>query len=961
MDAPLSLARFEFHRMSSTPRPYVEPNDVEREDLADSRIAAKLFAALTAAHAGLAQGAGGTFALGWDRLPGARTVRVLLGGDPYAPVADRGSSGTGSHPADGESAEVSLLYPPGSRGRPIAVASLLADWESFPVWLRCAGRPDPLWAPENGSGATVPGRGGFEDYVAHIGGGFAWLVLARPLPPESVDAEMGQLNRDLPRLRRNENSEPDRIDLLRGEARYRELARARTAGLWSVSILVGGADTASAHQAARLLCSSSDLDELPYALRPLGRTYTLDGALRATATNDDYNSPFAATSELLAAIARPPRRELAGIRVTEPAIFDLTPERDGDIHLGSILDDADLPVGEFTVALDTLNRHTFVAGATGAGKSQTVRHLLEGLHHKGIPWLVIEPAKAEYARMAGRIDGAVAIVRPGDPDAVPVGINPLEPEEGFPLQTHIDLVRALFLAAFEAMEPFPQVLARALHKCYTDLGWNTVVGTSRFADVTPRYPRLGELRSVALEVVESIGYSREITDNVRGFIDVRIGSLDQGTPGTFFDGRYPLDMGDLLAHNVVLEIEDVGNDEDKAFFIGVVLIRIYEYLRVHARDRGAGLRHVTVVEEAHRLLSRAEPGTPAAHAVELFAGLLAEIRAYGEGIVVAEQIPVKIAPEVVKNTALKIMHRLPALEDREFVGATMNLDEAQSRHVVSLPPGRASVFADRMDRPVRVHIPVGEGRENTERAHGRLRVRGDERGRLLTLRELEAARQLASTPRFILWIEVLTIAHLVGRESPSPEPEWLSEVADLEPPEVVEEAIAYRVAVAVDSRYAGLAQHYQPEELAGHLRESAVGAYRGATACDGSEWTWQAGRFRWADIYRELAASTAVPGEAPHPATADWERRGIRLPGANPGEQLERLALHPDLWLPKREVVLGPGAPPAYVRALAAVTNHPSLAGRIEEGLGFLGITDGWPGEILTAPIESRRSEAVDE
>ncbi len=61
-----------------------------------------------------------------------------------------------------------------------------------------------------------------------------------------------------------------------------------------------------------------------------------------------------------------------------------------------------------------------------------------------------------------------------------------------------------------------------------------------------------------------------------------------------------------------------------------------------SRRRGHGLRHLTVIEEAHRLLRRQEPGGAngaAAHAVEMFAGLLAEIRAYGEGLVIAEQIP----------------------------------------------------------------------------------------------------------------------------------------------------------------------------------------------------------------------------------------------------------------------------------------------------------------------------------
>ena len=63
----------------------------------------------------------------------------------------------------------------------------------------------------------------------------------------------------------------------------------------------------------------------------------------------------------------------------------------------------------------------------------------------------------------------------------PAGINPLEPAAGpggarFPLQAHADLVRALFLAAFQPDEPFPQVLAAALTRCYEQAGWDLVTG-----------------------------------------------------------------------------------------------------------------------------------------------------------------------------------------------------------------------------------------------------------------------------------------------------------------------------------------------------------------------------------------------------------------------------------------------------------------------------------------------------
>src|SRR5690606_11344181 len=222
-------------------------------------------------------------------------------------------------------------------------------------------------------------------------------------------------------------------------------------------------------------------------------------------------------------------------------------DRERGIRLGFVLDRALRPCGELRVPLSSLNRHTFVCGATGSGKSQTVRHLLEEATRQGIPWLVLEPAKPEYARMAARLpEHRVVVVRPGDPDAVPAGIDPLRPAEGFPLQTHLDLVRALFLAAFDADEPFPQVLSAALTKAYEEQGWDVVLGEPRDRRHTPRYPTLADLEQTALRVVDDIGYGKEVADNVRGFVKVRLSSLRLGTTGRFLEGGHPFDIGKLM-------------------------------------------------------------------------------------------------------------------------------------------------------------------------------------------------------------------------------------------------------------------------------------------------------------------------------------------------------------------------------------------------------------------------------
>ncbi len=118
--------------------------------------------------------------------------------------------------------------------------------------------------------------------------------------------------------------------------------------------------------------------------------------------------------------------------------------------------------------------------------------------------------------------------------------------------------------------------------------------------------------------------------------------------------------------------------------------------------RGASpdLVHVTLVEEAHRLLARPQGGKAAEEAqakekaAEAFANTLAENRKYGEGVIIAEQLPTKLVVEAVKNTNLKIMHRITAEDDRRYLGETMGLDESQLRFATRLQTGEALAYSD---------------------------------------------------------------------------------------------------------------------------------------------------------------------------------------------------------------------------------------------------------------------------
>ena len=63
---------------------------------------------------------------------------------------------------------------------------------------------------------------------------------------------------------------------------------------------------------------------------------------------------------------------------------------------------------------------------------------------------------------------------------------------------------------------------------------------------------------------------------------------------------------DLLQHPTVLELEGMGDDDDKAFLIGLLLIRLFEYTSKHGNK---SIQHLLVIEEAHRLLTNVSRNT----------------------------------------------------------------------------------------------------------------------------------------------------------------------------------------------------------------------------------------------------------------------------------------------------------------------------------------------------------------
>jgi DNA helicase HerA-like ATPase len=981
------------YRVTEIPRrPDAGTAEAPREQPNDPGRTQRVAALVAAYHAGAEakNGSTGALAIGWIRHSAGGPIQFL--------VAGAGLVGSGAD------RDVFLTLPGGARAEPLARGALAKLLTQLPSWRAIGGISDGLLPDNERRADGRPSPSMEECLLAVWPGPFGMLLVAEPLGAPQVREIADEVARREQLSTGNSDRFPDRAMAARRlHLRHAEMRKGTSTGLWQVRLLAGGTDPDVASRVAGLVCASADLAGLPYAIAPASHAARslpelLEDPGPVPAEGDAAPGyPFHASTELVAALSRPPEREVPGVRLALRPDFDVTQEPVSGretIAVGEILDSSQRPAGPLVLPLDSLNRHVFVCGATGSGKSQTVRTLLEAATAAGIPWLVVEPAKAEYRLMAVRLAGVgtgtpgsdaaavrVVRIRPGESDAIAAGLNPLEPapdHEGrrFPLQTHADLVKALFIASFRSEEPFPQVLSAALTRVYEDAGWDLALSETVVPDANPGYPDLADLQRAATRIVQEIGYSQRITDDVLGFIKVRLSSLRLGTTGRFLVGGHQLDFGKLLRTNAVLEIEDVGDDSDKAFLMGTVLIRLVEHLRMANRVNGsgpagqAGLRHLTVIEEAHRLLRRQEgagggSGGAAAHAVEMFAGLLAEIRAYGEGLIIAEQIPDRLIQDVIKNTAVKVTHRLPAADDRDAVGATMNMTRAQNRFLVTLKPGEAAVFTDGMDYPLLARMPDGTGREAAVEAvtatpagvvHSRSITCGaDCVGRPCTLRDMRIAqRVLDEYPAIRLWAELSVLAHLTGWPMPVPRTALLS-LLQLMPSRLRDCAISHGVDESLSARVPVIVGRVSPVGLASHVSTAIRSRVsRGSWLCQREEARWLAPAYQWTLVLDALkSADRKSPGSGPHPRSSEWERTyGQVIPGETCARQVGIVQRwydggQRDGW-EVRAVAFGVDSPSRIERAVGAIAEDDDFEERLT---GYLDqfLDCRWPRLYLTA------------
>ena len=352
------------------------------------------------------------------------------------------------------------------------------------------------------------------------------------------------------------------------------------------------------------------------------------------------------------------------------------------------------------IALNDFTKHGLIVGMPGSGKTNfSLGLLLQFWREFQIPFLAIEPTKSEYRSLLDAIPD-LQVFTPGKTHVSPYIINPFLPPKGVTVESYVPSLMSAFKAAFSMPNPLPDIFLAAINDCYNLYGWKS---GSTAQDPNVQHFGLYEFIKVFKRRIQNMDYKGDVKSNMESAGVVRLVSLIEQN-SNIYDNIHTIPLEDLLCRPTVIELNAINNKEQKSLIMALLLIAIC----VHTKNNVAGdgkLKNILLIDEAHVLLGgsgRAEEGSADAKGstVEALEDMIAEIRSYGTGIIVADQSPTKVGRGVLANTNVKVIFKLVEKENKDAIATATGMDEADYDLLGRLGVGEAMLHYGRIYAPL---------------------------------------------------------------------------------------------------------------------------------------------------------------------------------------------------------------------------------------------------------------------
>lgn len=331
---------------------------------------------------------------------------------------------------------------------------------------------------------------------------------------------------------------------------------------------------------------------------------------------------------------------------------------------------------DFRLQLDDLKRHTSILGVTGSGKSTTASVLVRQIAGMGLPLMVLDWHN-EHGDLVRSVGGTV--LSPGKDRFT---INPLEMTSATDPVEHIAMISDIFSDIYHFTHPQAYMFRNTLQKCLGDTKENET-------------PTLSSL----VKSIEGWALRSAYDNETKVALLRRLVPLTEGQVGRALNGPSTHTVDELMDKVLCVELGHIRDVQTRTVFVDMLMKMVYEY-RV---SRRGNMEHLLIVEEARNVAPVRRDEDPPSVGERM----ISELRKFGEAMVFVTQFPTHVASEVVKNSGVRIIHRVSWAEDLKLIGEALNLSKEQLSHLSNLGVGEAVVSLARLQQPVLVQVEAG--------------------------------------------------------------------------------------------------------------------------------------------------------------------------------------------------------------------------------------------------------------
>ncbi|MFX0155165.1 MAG: ATP-binding protein [Candidatus Hodarchaeota archaeon] len=257
----------------------------------------------------------------------------------------------------------------------------------------------------------------------------------------------------------------------------------------------------------------------------------------------------------------------------------------GNIPIGRILK-GKAKKQRFYLALKDLEKHMFICGATGTGKSNFLQNFLINFKKiYNIPFFLVE-FKGEYHFLQKPVD-EVLILWPGEN----FSINIFNPENVSPIihaERIFDILKSgKFLDENSEFSPqMEKVLVEILVKVCGNKDFQNWKG---FEHLCKEY--LKNNKNIIPMLAQTL---ISIKNRIRRF---SVGPLR-----VLFENKHEINMYDLFKKNVIMDLSSIirlgGEKEDALFFLNMILKYLWDINLTKGSHDFNGIQHITIIEDA---------------------------------------------------------------------------------------------------------------------------------------------------------------------------------------------------------------------------------------------------------------------------------------------------------------------------------------------------------------------------